>query len=179
VTPARSGSNGISIRLAVASTLLLSAGCDQVFSLEREEAGFTCASSFEPVEGSYLQRIRDPLTWVEANDACRALQGPDDTGYGHLAVMSSDAEFAAAQGYYTLTNVWLGHTDLAVEGTFHPVSAEPFTWPTTTAPWARDQPNNLDGRQNCLWVDDNGRLDDKTCDSVYESLCECDAFPVP
>lgn len=161
--------------------LVLFAGCDQAFGLERDEVVLVCPASFREVGGAYYRRVDDTLTWHQAEAACEALSEPETTGQTHLAVIARDDELAAVIGNLTITGFWLGHTDLATDGTFVPTTPQSVTWPTSAMPpWAVGQPNNNGGNQDCLWVDGNGLLDDRGCTSDNDKarfVCECDLFP--
>jgi hypothetical protein len=162
------------------TALLALASCDSAFMLEREEVVLACPASFREVNGAYYQRFDDLVSWYEAEAACEALRDPALTGRTHLVVIASTAEKDAIQADLTVDKFWLGHTDLAEEAVFRPVSTEVVDWPPlTTPPWADTQPNNLGGNQHCVIVDNQNFLDDKKCASDTEPfrfVCECDLF---
>lgn len=165
------------IKLVFVLTIATSA-CDVVYDLERPPG--VCPASFAAVGDSYYERIAMETTWLEGETACQA-RAPRNR-FSHLAVIGDDAELRAVRAAFLGIPVWIGHTDLAVEGMFVPITAEPTTWPPlTTPPWAAGQPNNLEGNQHCLQIDVNGSLDDKPCMNAqgekFEPLCECDDFP--
>jgi hypothetical protein len=159
--------------------LMLVAGCDGVFGLERDDVVLACPASFREVAGSFYLRQDDPATWHAAESACEALRDHQLTGQIHLAVVESDVELAAIAADLSIDTYWLGHTNLAPPGTFVPVTPEVVDWPSSAMPpWAGGQPNNNGGNQHCLFVDGNGLLDDKSCTAdSFRFVCECDRFP--
>jgi hypothetical protein len=163
--------------------LMILASCDGVLGLDERmpaELPFVCPAAFRSVAGSLYGRFDDLVTWHQAESACQALSEPESSGHVHLAVITSDAELAAIQADLTVDMFWIGHTDIALEGAYVPVTAEPVAWPPLTSPpWAGGQPNNLNGHQHCLIVDNQDFLDDKKCVSdteMFRFVCECDLF---
>lgn len=167
------------VRRTVALLVILT-GCDTVLGLERDDLPLLCPDTFRSVSGSSYGRFDEMVTWHEAESACEALRVPESSGHVHLVVLSSDEELAAIQADLTVDMFWIGHTDLAAEGSFVPVSTEVVQWPPLTGPpWANTQPNNLNGNQHCLIVDGQDLLDDKSCVAGAETfryVCECDLF---
>jgi lectin-like protein len=151
-------------------------GCDQVFGLDRPD-DLSCPTSYVAIAGSSYRRELAMATWGAAELACEQDLDPALNGYTHLVVFSSNAELKVVTGTLSVTGYWLGSSDLAAENEYRPVTGEATTWPPLeTPPWASGQPNNLNGHQNCVWVDDTGQLDDKSCDEPHVSVCECDGF---
>lgn len=170
--------------VSVVAVLPTLAGCDQALGLERPH---TCPASYTTLSTGTYQKLDELTTWADAALACKDLRDPETSNMTHLAVIGSDEELRQIRITYPATELWIGLTDLAVEGTFVPITDEVTGWPAPglaagTPPWAPSQPNNLDGDQNCLSLDVNTKLDDKACNSpnaLYHPLCECDLFPAP
>ncbi len=164
------------VKLAIVLVMTMSA-CDVVYDLDRPPG--VCPASFVAIGDSFYEHLAMQTTWLEGKTACEARAA--NTRFSHLAVIGSDAELRAIRAAFIGVPVWIGHTDLAVEGMFVPITTESTTWPPLTMPpWTTGQPNNLDGNQHCLQIDVNGGLDDKPCMDAqgekFEPLCECDDF---
>ena len=120
----------------------------------------------EPTAGNGLYRaIATEAMWTASERACEQ----DVVGATHLIVISDATELAFAKTRLG----WVGYTDVAVEGTFASVTAEPFV----AAPWAGGQPDNGDGDENCAHMKTPSGLDDDQCDSAHRAICECDGRP--
>ncbi|MFN0247040.1 MAG: C-type lectin domain-containing protein [Kofleriaceae bacterium] len=156
--------------------LAVVSACDYVYDLERPPP--SCPREYGRVDGREYLRINGAFTWQEASERCETTRG-SFLGYTHLAIVDDENELAAIRDEYTPTPMWLGHIDLAVEGTFVPITTQDVVLPSGTPPWNTDQPNDLDPGQDCVHLDNMGLLDDKSCTTdVFDALCECDAFPL-
>ncbi|HWB06951.1 MAG TPA: lectin-like protein [Verrucomicrobiales bacterium] len=92
-----------------------------------------------PQNGHLYQRFEIPMSWTDADAACRALGG-------HLATINSEAEnqfvFAWMASDYVC---WLGARRES-DGTWRWVTGEPFDW----THWAGGEPSNMDNQENFL-----------------------------
>lgn len=105
----------------------------------------------------------DAFGWQDARDMCQAWGGD------LVALDSPEENRELAQRIDA--NVWIGATDQDAEGT--------FTWadgtPLRFTRWAADQPNNLEGNENCSELRPfDGRWGDVPCtgDIARQALCE-------
>jgi len=76
--------------------LLLLAGCDQVFGLERDPSENACPGTYAPIENApYLYRLDDRLLdWQAAADECR---GDTVAHITHLVVFDDTTDLVAVQ----------------------------------------------------------------------------------
>ena len=104
-----------------------------------------------------------PRTYADARLACQAI-GLD------LAVPGSAGENTFLLGLlpsgWTATS-WFGLNDLAVEGTFRTVAG---ALPPYSA-WARGEPNNYNGNEDCAQMTTGG-WNDLTCSDLLSAVCE-------
>lgn len=92
-----------------------------------------------PGNGHWYQRVELPMTWTDADAACRALGG-------HLATIDSAEENRWVHGWFAQTSVcWLG-ARRGDDGLWHWVTGEPFTWTN----WAEGEPSDTDGGEQYL-----------------------------
>ena len=124
-----------------------------------------------PENGHFYQRIDEPMTWTEAQRFCL------EAG-GHLVTITSAAEntFVYSSLGIDGTNIWIGATDAASEGTWRWVTGESWTYDN----WSeinRPQPDDAGGGQDygIFWDlapgtwDDNG-LPHKDITAIF--ICE-------
>ena len=75
-------------------------------------------------------------TWTDANTACTNMQA-------HLAILDTPAKHTAAKTLAAANDVWIGLTDIAVEGTYRWVDANvPFVYSMWNPP---NEPSNGQG----------------------------------
>jgi hypothetical protein len=160
---------------------ILLAGCDALFLAE---------NTVPPVDGSqrdapdapdgpamcppeygpnvYLL-IDTPMTWADAEAACRSLIGVGGM-HSHLATISSAAEALRMPMFTKTHEAWVGLTRLGTpSGIYH--------WITTEAgamPWIAGQPDN-DGECGSVQSDGSG-LADGSCVTTKRAVCECDTY---
>jgi hypothetical protein len=80
----------------------------------------------------YLLFTATPRTWSEANTACTNMQA-------HLAILDTAAKHTAAKTLAGANDVWIGLTDVTVEGTYRWVDASvPFSF----SMWNVNEPSN-------------------------------------
>ena len=114
--------------------------------------------------------ISDAKTWAEAQTVCKALGG-------YLAEIQSKAE-----NDYILKIMsehrgaaWLGAHDLITEGKWF--------WATSRKPvsdftfWKPGEPNNFEGREDCMQID-GGTWNDQDCGDHSPSICQTPIEPI-
>lgn len=120
--------------------------------------------------GHCLIYVGTPATWSDARSACSALGG-------ELATIGSLAENNLVLGLPTDVlaepDVWLGASDVAMEGTFVWASGEAMGYTN----WRAGEPNDGGaeaGPEDCmiLEADTEGTWDDRGCGALYPYLCE-------
>ncbi len=126
-------------------------GCELLLAPSGEAAYLICAQ---------------PAPWERARSFCRSRQAD-------LAVVDSQAEndlLAALDGLGA--GVWLGASDLTVEGDWRTVGGAPLVF----APWNEGEPNDSAGDEDCahllLTGDSRGRWNDRSCAAALPFLCE-------
>jgi hypothetical protein len=92
------------------------------------------ASTF--FNGHRYRVIENTLNWDEAVEYCENLRA-------HLVTINSEAENSFV--WELLPQTWLGATDVEVEGSWHWVTAEPFTYTN----WNPGEPTNCCPPENC------------------------------
>lgn len=104
-------------------------------------------------------------SWAEAQASCEASFG------GTLVVIDGAAENAAVIALATAKtpSVWIGLSDLRVEGT--------FLWPDGTSPryttWNAGEPNDAGGNEDCTQLDAaSGYWNDLDCTVSLPYICE-------
>ncbi|MCA9674093.1 MAG: C-type lectin domain-containing protein [Myxococcales bacterium] len=124
----------------------------------------------DPQSGHCLVFFSTAVTWNQARSACGAAGGD-------LMVATTAAENALLAPLdvdpVATPDVWMGGTDVAVEGTFVWVTAEAMTYTN----WRTGEPNNggtNGGPENCmvLEADNDGTWDDRACGNTYPFFCE-------
>jgi hypothetical protein len=144
---------------------LLQIGCGRVDFEATADAGtdaaLACPAGYAPL-GPSANRYRTLgvlETWQTHQATCVA----DGT---RLAIPVNQAELDAL---VTGGEVWLGLSDLAVEGTFMTVvgTTPPFL------PWAPTQPDNFNANEDCVLGLTTARLDDRPCAFPRRAICEC------
>ncbi len=92
-----------------------------------------------PGNSHWYQRIELPMTWTDAEAACRALGG-------HLATVDSAEENRWVHGWFAQTYVcWLG-AQRGDDGQWQWITGEPFTWTN----WAGGEPSDTSGEEKYL-----------------------------
>ena len=111
-----------------------------------------------------------PLSWGNASTAC----GMDDA---YLAVIDTMAENDLVRGLVAFGDIWIGLSDLAVEGTFEWVNGAPLVFQN----WAAGEPNAGTDMHDCVEMYAGGRWNDTTCGgfTLNSFVCECDPDYLP
>ncbi len=134
-----------------------------------------CMQAYPTVfEGSasHYKEVTIGATWAVAERDCE-LDG------GHLIVVSDEAEntwlkaFAEKQvtdSASTNKLAWLGLGDHSSEGAFVWVTGAPINF----APWAANEPNSLNGYEDCVEIRATGEWNDDRCNARPRYVCECD-----
>ncbi|XP_071543730.1 echinoidin-like [Panulirus ornatus] len=106
------------------------------------------------------------LSWDNARQHCQGLDGDLATPERVFALFS----FLLDSGVPVTTRVWVGATDIQLEGKWEWLSGSPIH----TSDWASGQPNNYDGAQDCLdfLMNEHPPLNDDSCSSKYRFACQ-------
>jgi cysteine-rich repeat protein len=106
--------------------------------------------------------IYRPLTWAQAVEVCKKFAG-------HLATLTSSEEHDfVTQRFFG--RYWLGASDLQKEGIFAWITGEGWHYKN----FADTEPDNYDGKHNCLDMADERRWHDQDCSHMQPALCELD-----
>ncbi|MBM3723432.1 MAG: hypothetical protein FJW50_03760, partial [Actinobacteria bacterium] len=162
-TPAASGAD-ISMRIGIT-----------------EEPGTN--SFYDANSGHYYEYVSTGLAWTAARTAAEGRTKFGMTGY--LAMITSEAENNFIKGETTATNIWIGATDAATEGTWIWDGATGANKPTVTGSnagssaafqsWASGEPNDYNHNEDCAvtnWGGLNGNWNDLPCGNAYAYLIE-------
>jgi hypothetical protein len=122
-------------------------------------------SMFEdPATGHCYELFTTGKSWKEAETACVGKGG-------HLAALTTEAEKQLVKTALGASppKMWIGASDIAVEGTFAWTSGEAFSY----ASWLPGEPNNS-GPEDCVNMkpSDDYRWNDGECDEIASYLCE-------
>jgi len=119
----------------------------------------------DPETGSCYVFLQARGTWANGQTACENA-GPDLLG----ASITSAAESEFVSSFVPALEFYTGGNDLEVEGTFTWSDEEPFTFEN----WRAGEPNNSEGREDCLVIQGNlgGVWDDRSCTEILPILCE-------
>ncbi|MDX1384027.1 MAG: C-type lectin domain-containing protein [Thermoanaerobaculia bacterium] len=125
--------------------------------------------------GHYYELVcNGALTWDQAVAA--ASSSSYNSLPGHLATVTDEAEhdfLTATFGTIGTTDVWLGGSDAAVEGSWQWITGESWGAPNWgDQNWCGGEPNN-DGNQDCLTyqTDASDCWDDLECEEDEEVSC--------
>jgi hypothetical protein len=102
-------------------------------------------------------------SWLAAEQACEA----DGT---HLVVIDSMEERDAVRAM-TVANIWVGTTDIKLEGIFVHVTGAIADY----KPWAGGEPGIT---EDCVEQRQNGEWNDHGCNNNHDYVCECDGLAV-
>lgn len=137
------------------------------------DAAFACPATYLPAQGttSRYRLVTQNASWLAAATDCA-----NDGATTHLAVASSAAELALLDAMPNAAIVWIGLSDLKLEGTYVAVTAEDTMGypPASGTPWDVGEPNPDAGRDCVLF--DTGELLVESCGLNREYFCECDAY---
>ncbi|XP_065192400.1 sushi, nidogen and EGF-like domain-containing protein 1 [Sycon ciliatum] len=106
----------------------------------------------------------EDLSWDGARDACKARGGT-------LAVIRNAEENAAftAAAASPNPNFWIGANDRITEGTYEWITGDPFTFTN----WRNGEPNNGQGVEHCIHVNDGAFMwNDISCSSHIGYVCQ-------
>jgi hypothetical protein len=141
-------------------------------SADPDVATAACSAGYSGVAGlpsQYRLDTAGPQAWIVAELDC-------ESDGGHLIIPDVQAETdyiisVALAGPYT--DIWLGVSDHATEGTYLDVTGAA---PPTN--WNGAEPNNLTNNEDCVQAFDNGRWNDTQCAFQYHYICECDQIAI-
>lgn len=132
---------------------------------ESVDAADDCAGAGEfsgPESGACYLIADTTSSWRDARESCEAWGG-------ELALVGSseENEFLASR---CDNDVWLGANDFVDEGTFRWLDGDLVD---AEGPWAATQPDNFEGRENCLELRASGdEWNDASCTTNKRALCE-------
>lgn len=115
----------------------------------------------------YLLSFDPNKSWGEAQADCVAWGG-------HLAGLSTTGEIADVLPLLsgTFEDVWIGGSDTAADGQFKWVNGEPWSYVNGQAPWNHSSEPNGGTNENCLEIYKAGGLNDESCSTSQNYLCE-------
>jgi hypothetical protein len=145
---------------------------------------FSCPGGYAQIgsEGHAYLYVAGARQWLAAEAACKA------TG-NHLLVLDGSLAQNLAERALVLSllptdnfsQVWIGHSDRVVEGTFRGVTGQRIA--DDTLPWQAGEPNDFFDNEDCVemtvnrhdQMDRAGRLSDTSCTRFVSGyVCECD-----
>jgi hypothetical protein len=128
------------------------------------------AEQFDATTGSCFVGFKDPFTWAEAENRCRAF-----ISGAHLASIADSQQTAAIKALavnLAAGSYWIGANDIAAEGI--------FTWNDglvlSYTNWRTNEPNNQGGNQNCVSVN-NTQWFDNNCSDSLSYICKFRSRP--
>jgi hypothetical protein len=134
-------------------------------------AGYALQSSTEPSLSRY--RLGTATDWLTAEHACEA----DGTG-AHLIILDESLEMNALEAFFNNadTQVWIGYSDLVVDGTFKFVTSDM----TAFLPgWSGGNSMPSHPGPGCVAFDPASRqITDGPCEVALAYACECDGIAV-
>ena len=103
---------------------------------------------------------RNAVTWWEASERCKVLNA--------YLIEPRNAELNTI-AKNNFIGVWMGASDTKLEGN--------WIWSTTSetltyTAWGKDQPNNAEGDQDCLVMQNNALWGDFQCDTTRPYVCQ-------
>ena len=101
-------------------------------------------------------------TWDAAKNTCGGWSG------SHLVSISSAAENAFVAGLTPNNASWIGFNDKAVENTFAWANLEPVAYTN----WHGGQPDNFQGKEDCVEILNTGKWNDLDCAALRLFVCE-------
>ena len=116
------------------------------------------------VDGYKYKYFNNMLSWDEAEKACTTAF-KDEDGDGHLVSIHSDLENQIVHALLPPTTnailgAWIGMNDKDIEGE--------YIWSDNTAAeytnWRRGEPNNRNGEEDCVQIDQKLMWNDLNCD---------------
>ena len=145
-------------------------GLDDDCDGEIDEGACGCDDTALINDEDVLQVCLTPRTWFAADQHC------DDLGY-HLVTARYPHE---QEGLFTVVDpydrdIWLGLSDLSVEGVWEWVLPVPFDYDN----WRAYEPNDggLYG-EDCAEMEPSGLWDDEDCSVAQAYVCEVNCTPV-
>jgi lectin-like protein len=141
------------------------------------DAPVTCKNSslYNAITGGNTNHtyrlVATSAQWMQQRDQC-AVEG------GNLAIPDDTAELMGVSALAG-TGIWIGLSDLAVEGTFVNVLGQAPTFNSAPlvngmAPWANGQPDNKPNPgADCARADTNQTFSDDKCNGALRAVCEC------
>jgi len=123
------------------------------------------------VYAGHTYHLLDAKTWLEQEAEAMSLGG-------HLVTINDGTENTFLVGEFNLfqTNMWIGFTDRALEGTFAWTSGQAVTYTN----WFSGEPNNQGGNED--YVDLNwffSRWNDLSGDQQLLGIAEVEPIPEP
>ncbi|MFO0748318.1 MAG: lectin-like protein [Myxococcota bacterium] len=110
--------------------------------------------------GACYSLYESDLDWADSEARCAAAGG-------HLASIGDAAEAAVIAGL-GLSEVFIGLSDAAVEGTWTWSSGEAYSY----THWAGGEPNDAGGNEDCGALRKDGLWNDVNCAGLAPALCE-------
>ncbi|KAL3871516.1 hypothetical protein ACJMK2_039510 [Sinanodonta woodiana] len=111
-------------------------------------------------------------TWKDAQVVCKA-------DGGNLASILNVNEAAFIQVLaYNMAPYWIGLSDASTSGVSTGVYSWSDGWTIMYSSWGRNQPDH-GANEGCVVVDNSGKWNDTTCNSVYNYVCKISSVSPP
>ncbi|XP_071822362.1 uncharacterized protein [Apostichopus japonicus] len=107
------------------------------------------------------------LSWNDARAECQMKQDSD------LAVIddADELQFIVDAGLATGFDWWVGLSDRVTEGEYYWTDCS-MASNFTLANWDAQQPSDTTGSENCIVLQDNGKINDRDCSRSFPYVCE-------
>lgn len=134
-----------------------------------------CPPGYADNNGRVIKVNTTPMQWASAQQTCLSERG-NAILHTHLIVIGDETERSQV-GALLSTPFWIGLTARITPGKFIWVTNETSSYPPASGgPWASGEPSTSNG-DDCVIQLGNDDFDATICTSLYQFVCECDAFP--
>ena len=123
--------------------------------------GSSCDSGFTSIGNKCMKVMPGRANYLAALTSCISIGAK-------LASIESQDEQDAVFALTGSTGAWLGLTDFLDEGVFSWVDGVAVGYTN----WKKNQPNNGQKNQHCVWIRQDGNWDDVTCKRTLAYVCQ-------